>query len=105
MHAALVDIPLYQYGLSMNKLNDYLASGIPTIFACSVDSVVKQAGHFAIPTGDEERFAEAVLKVKGLTAAEREELSANAKAVIRSDYDYPQIGKKYLQMMEQLGQS
>ena len=102
--AALVDIPIYQYGLSMNKLNDYLASGIPTIFACSVDSVVKQAGHFAIPTGDKERFAEAVLKVKGLTEKEREELKAKARAVISSDYDYPQIGRKYLQMMEQLGQ-
>ena len=44
------------------------------------------------------------MKVKGLSSSEREELAAKAKSLIRADYDYPRIGKKYLQMMEQLGQ-
>ena len=99
---AVHDIPIYRFGLSMNKLNDYLASGVPTILASSVDNVVKDAGHFSVPTGDEEKFAEAVMKIKGLSAEEREALSSKAIQLIGSDYDYPEIGKKYLKMMEQL---
>ena len=96
---AVHDIPIYRFGLSMNKLNDYLASGVPTILA---KNVVKDAGHFCVPTGDEEKFAEAVMKIRGLSIEEREALSLRARQLIDSDYDYPEIGKKYLNMMEKL---
>lgn len=96
------ELPIYQYGLSMNKLNDYLASGVPTVFACSAKSVVQDAGHFAIPMGDQNMLAEAIERVRHLTEEEREALKRKAKAVICADYDYPEIGRKYLRMMEDL---
>lgn len=100
--AAHNDLPIYHYGLSMNKLNDYLASGIPAIFACNAKSIVGDAGHFAIPMDDEQIFADTIEKVKGLSDEERAELKEKAVSLIARDYDYPEIGKKYLAMMEAL---
>lgn len=96
------ELPVYKFGLSMNKLNDYLAAGVPTVFAGNVDNIVRDAGHFSIPTGDGKLLAQTIMKIRNFGADEREELKKKAKAVIRKDYDYPEIGRKYLHMMESL---
>ena len=100
--AAHENLPIYQYGLSMYKLNDYLVSGIPTVFACGADSVVNKAGHFAIPMGDEQQLADTILNIKNLSDKEISLLSEKARSLISEQYDYPSIGKRYLDMMESL---
>lgn len=100
--AAHNDIPIYQYGLSMNKLNDYLISGKPTIFACNAYSIVKEAGHFSIPMGDEKKLADTIITIKHFDDNKLRQLSSSAKALIREKYDYLEIGKRYIQMMENL---
>ncbi len=100
--AAHEDLPIYRFGLSMNKLNDYLASGTPTVFACSAHSVVDDAGHFVISMNDEQALADTIIKIKNLGEEETEALRNQAIKVMRDHYDYPAIGEKYIQMLEQL---
>lgn len=100
--AAHEDLPIYQYGLSMNKLNDYLASGKPTVFACNAHSVVDDAGHFVVPMNDEKRLADTIIKIKDLSVEETDALHNRAIQVMRENYDYSAIGKKYVEMMKQL---
>ncbi len=100
--AALENHSIYKYGLSMNKLNDYLVSGIPTVFACDVDNVVKEAGHFVVPTIDKTQIAKAIIHVKELDDKDLLELKERAQKIISEQYDYPEIGIKYLKMMESL---
>ncbi len=100
--AAHEDLPIYQFGLSMNKLNDYLVSGKPTIFACNAPNIVKEAGHFAIPMGDSVEFAKTIERVKNLSEKEIEQLRKRARQLIFDEYDYPNIGARYLRMMEAL---
>ena len=94
--------PIYRFGLSMYKLNDYLASGKPTVFACDANNIVKDAGHFGIPMGDEEEFARTIEHVFDLTEEERNALKEKAIELIAKEYDYPVIGQRYLEMMESL---
>ena len=100
--AAVENLPVYRYGLSMNKLNDFLASGTPTILACNVHTVVDDAGHFVIPVNDERALAEALIRIRDLDEKETEALRNRATKEIRDKYNYPEIGKKYIQMMESL---
>ena len=72
------------------------------VFACNAKSIVGDAGHFAIPMDDEQLFADTIEKVKDLSDEERAELKEKAVSLIARDYDYPEIGKKYLAMMEAL---
>lgn len=100
--AAAQDSPISKYGFSKYKLNDYLLSGIPTVFSCNQRSVVDDAGHFSVPCGDETKMAEAIMEVRHLSEDELEKLRDNAKLLIQNDYDYGQIGEKYIQLLEKL---
>ena len=100
--AAMPDLPIYQFGLSKYKLNDYLYSGKPVIFACNVDNMVKVAGHFGIQYGNPEKMAEAIESVKQLPADKLEELKNSGKCLIKEQYDWKTIGKKYVEILENL---
>ena len=100
--AALEFDKLGEYGLSKYKLNDYLYSGKPTVFACNCPNVVADAGHFSLPVNDEELFAKTIERIKDMSEAELEELSQKGKSHIRNTYDYKVIGEKYLNLLEAL---
>ena len=86
----------------MNKLSDYLYSGKPTVFACGVDNVVREAGHFALPYGEPQRMAETIEAVYRLPADSLAELADKGRRLIREEYDYRVIGQRYLNMLEAL---
>ena len=100
--AAISDYPLYQYGLSMRKLNDYLYSGKPTIIETGFDNPVKEAGGFSISFNDPKRYAETILKVKNLSQDQLEELAASEKKLIKEKYDSKIIGENYIKLLESL---
>lgn len=100
--AAIPDYPLYRFGLSMNKLSDYLYSGVPVVFACNVDNVVKEAGGIVVPFGDDELMAAAIERVKHMSDEERASMAVTEKEIICQQYDYKVIAKNYLEMLESL---
>ncbi len=100
--AAMPDYPIYRFGLSMNKLSDYLYSGKPVVFACGCDSVVQEAGGFTVPYGDPQDMADAIGKVRQLGEGELEKIAERERKIIREQYDYRIIADRYLKMMEQL---
>lgn len=63
---ALADSPVYKYGLSANKLFDYLASRKPIIFSCKAgnDPVKESGAGISIPPDNPEKVVEAILKIK-----------------------------------------
>ncbi len=100
--AAIPDYPIYRFGLSMNKLSDYLYSGKPVVFACSWDNVVKDAGGGVVPFGDQQLMADAIEKAKQLGKDELDKLAEAERKIIHEQYDYRIIADRYLEMMEQL---
>ena len=72
MAALKDDRVLNDLGLSLNKLNDYLYSGNPTVFACnSVNVVGESGGGIVVPCSDRKAYAEALMQVYEMTEAER----------------------------------
>lgn len=100
--AALPDFPIYRFGLSMNKLSDYLYSGKPVVFACSFDNVVKDAGGLVVSFGDKQAMADAIERAMAYSDDELKQIALREKEIIRTQYDYREIAKKYLEMMESL---
>lgn len=100
--AAAYATPLYEYGISPNKLGDYLYSGKPTIYACDIHCAVNDAGHITTKYGDKKAFADAILKVKSYDDVTLTEMSERARQLIFDKYDYRGIGERYIEMMENL---
>ena len=100
--AAAGDYSVYKFGLSTNKLNDYLLSGVPTIFFCSQNNVVKESGHFSLDPKSPESMAETLCVIRDLTEEELETLREKGQAMIKENYDYVIIGRKYIEMLRAL---
>lgn len=100
--AALKNRRLYEYGISLNKLNDYLAVGTPTVLMFSGESAVSQAGHISLAYEDFDGMARAIARIRHMDQSEIDGMKRRAQAVIRADFDYPRIARNYLKLLESL---
>ena len=76
--------------------------------AFSFDAVVslrearKNLPDFAVPAGDSALLAETIRKIRHMDDAELKELSEKGRSYIREIYDFEAVGRKYLDMLENL---
>ena len=70
---SLRSLPSHRYGISINKLCDYFAMRRPVVYAANstYNPVVEADAGFGVPPESPEAIADAVLRVKTLTPAER----------------------------------
>ena len=94
------DRVLNDLGLSLNKLNDYLYSGVPTVFACnSVNVVEESGGGIVTPCGDPKAFAEALLRIYQMPDEERRAMGERGRREIREKYNYSLLAGQYLEIL------
>ena len=78
---SLKDVPLLKYGISLNKVCDYLASGRPTILAGNpgYDPIQKAHAGLSVPAEKPEALANAVERLMALPAEERVQMGINGR--------------------------
>lgn len=95
----LKDLPLFKFGISPNKLNDYLSSKRPVIFLCnSRNNIVKEAeaGVYREEISPES-FAHSVEELFfKKTAEERHTMGENGFQFIQKNYDIRTLAEKML---------
>ena len=71
--AVIKDSPLYQWGISLNKLFDYLAMARPVIFSGDVpdNPVLESGGGIVVPAEDPQAIAGAVKELLAMKPEER----------------------------------
>ena len=95
----IVSIPnfdIYKYGISLNKLFDYLASMKPIIMAGNPkNNIVRdvRAG-IAVESGNPEILAEGILKIQKMSEEEREQLGANGRAYVEKYHNIKILADK-----------
>lgn len=82
-------LSLYQYGISLNKMYDYLAAGRPIIFAgaSSYDPITSAGAGFTVSPENPEALAEAIATLRRLPAEARARMGANGIAYVRQYHD------------------
>jgi glycosyltransferase involved in cell wall biosynthesis len=87
----LPNLPVFKYGISSNKLFDYLASGKPIIFSCSsINNPVDEAdAGITISPGNPQALAEAVVKLHNIPAYKRQEMGKRGKDYVKKYHDIP----------------
>jgi glycosyltransferase involved in cell wall biosynthesis len=81
--------PVYRYGISFNKLFEYLAARRPVVFACesAYDPVALTGAGISLPPDDPARLADAFLDLAGRSPDERARMGAAGRALVERDHD------------------
>ena len=93
--------PLYRFGISPNKVFDYMAASRPIVMAAeAANDVVGDAGcGFTVPPDDPEALAEAIRVLCAMPADQRARLGANGRAYVEREHTYPILAQRYLQVL------
>jgi glycosyltransferase involved in cell wall biosynthesis len=102
----LRDLPLYRYGISLNKLTDYLASGRPIIFfgRSTYDPVAEARAGFSVPPGDPVAIANAIEKLAVLSPQERKAMGERGRDYLLGHHNIPNLAERFLGVLGAGGQ-
>lgn len=85
------DVPgLYRYGISMNKIFDYMAAGKPTVIAVDAlnNPIAESDGGITVPPDDSKKLADAILALSRMAPDELEQMGSRARDHVGRFYSY-----------------
>lgn len=91
-------LPIYRFGVSTNKLFDYMMSAKPVIQVQNAgnDYVVESGCGISVPTGNDENVAKAIINISLLTQKERDRMGKQGKEYVLKNNNYKFLSNKYL---------
>lgn len=94
---------LYQYGISMNKLFDYLAAGRPVIMASNAfNNPIEEAGAgFTVPANDPEALADAILKLYRIPHELYVRMSLAGRQYVEKHHEFSLLAKRLADTMNE----
>jgi glycosyltransferase involved in cell wall biosynthesis len=91
----VLNLDVYRYGISMNKLFDYMAASRPILIASDVPNPVREAdGGISVRGNDAEGIAKAMRAMMAASERTRERWGRNAAIYVRDHFDYNTLGEK-----------
>jgi len=100
--ATMKHSPLYQYGISLNKIFDYMLAGKPVIFASSAanNPISDSGAGFTVPAEDPVALAEAVERMMKEPLAERNKMGAAGRDYVKQQYDSRLLAAKFADVLD-----
>lgn len=94
--ACLTNLPSFRFGLNLNKMFDYLASGRPVVFSGTTpnDPVKESGAGFSVPPEDPEAMAGALERLAQMTSAERRALGRLGRDYVEREHDMRTLGAR-----------
>ena len=98
----LRDLPLYRFGISLNKLTDYLAAGRPIIFFgnSTYDPVAEARAGFSVPPANPAAVADAIEKLAALSPQERKAMGQRGHDYLLGNHNIPNLADRFLGVLE-----
>lgn len=102
----LIDAPVFRFGISSNKLFDYMAAGRPIVFGCdSSNNPVEEAGAgISVPPADPQALSNAVCDLVNSPPERRETMGAAGRAYVVSNHSFSSLAGKLAEVLEGLGE-
>lgn len=100
-----LDLPVYRFGISMNKIFDYAAAARPIVIGTNSrnDFVSDAQAGLSVPAGDVASLSRAILDVASdAMQEERARWSANARAHVAENFDYAVLGHRLHRLLARL---
>jgi len=104
LYLGLKDMPLYRFGMSMNKLYDYMAAGRMIVFAADTrNNPVKDANAgITVPPDDATALSKAILEACRLTPEQRFRTGSRARAYVQKHYDIEILAQRLENVLKKI---
>lgn len=95
---SMLNTSLYRFGISLNKLNDYLLVGKPVVFAGNVkNNIIEDAkAGMTIEPENAAEMARAVQELCNLSDKEKVRITNNARAYVDENHNIEKLAEKFL---------
>jgi len=94
--------PLYRFGISPNKLMDYMMAEKPVVHSVSAgnDPVAEAGCGLTVAPGNSIAIRDGILELSEMTVEERNKLGKNGRQFILKNQTYPVLAKRFLDVIE-----
>ncbi|UCD52833.1 MAG: glycosyltransferase family 4 protein [Phycisphaerales bacterium] len=91
---------LFKYGVSPNKLFEYMAAKLPVIFAIDTadDEVAQARAGFSIPAEDPDALAETLRQIAALSPEQLREMGARGRKHVEDTHSYDVLAQRYTEL-------
>lgn len=93
--------PLYRFGISPNKLMDYMMAGKPVLHSVSAgnDPVTEVGCGISVSPNDPTAIAKAALELGAMTSEEKQAMGQKGEAFIRAERTYEVLAQQFLKVI------
>jgi len=94
--------PLFQYGVSPNKLFEYMSAGLPALFAIDTryDEVAQARCGFSIPAEDPPALAATLRRVAAMPQSQLQEMGERGRRYVQTTHTYEVLAQQYARLFE-----
>jgi len=102
LYMGLKHVDVHRYGVSFNKIYDYMMAGKPIIMAVDAgnDMLADVAGSVSVPSGRPQDVANAIKTFAGMAEGERNAFGAETKAHVLLNNAYPVLARQFLEAVQ-----
>jgi len=98
----LIDSPVFKFGISSNKLFDFMAARRPVLFACNTTNniIEDSGGGLTVPPDDPKALAGAVMKLANAIDATLDEMGDAGRSYVENSHSYELLAKRLATSLE-----
>lgn len=92
---------LFKFGISPNKLYDYMYSGKPILQSIDIDNDIVQESNCGLCVESENSYAisEGIIKLFNMSEEERKQLGNNGKEYVLNNFTYDKLSDKFISIL------
>jgi glycosyltransferase involved in cell wall biosynthesis len=98
-------VSIYRFGVSPNKMIDYMMAGVPIICAIEAgnDPIAEAGCGLTIPAMDAEALASAIQRLQSMNSEQRRRLGENGRRYALEHHTYPVLAQQFSDALQSLG--
>ena len=101
-YIGLLSQPLFRFGISPNKLMDYMMAGKPIVLSINAgnDPVAEAGCGETVPPSDPQAIARAIEKLAALTESHRQAMGQAGREYVLKNHTYPVLARRFLDAVQ-----
>jgi len=99
----LMDVPVFRYGISSNKLFDFLAASRPIIFCCTSGNnpVADASAGITVAPNDPEALSRAIMTMAATPIEERSRMGRSGRSYVEANHSFGSLARRLSAVLDE----